>query len=211
MTRRPNFKTLLRVTRALREPGPKAEHSKSEEGGLRDAARRAAASALNDPRVQGAAGLLRDRAEAVRSRVGEGADRNLERLIGDARARRGEDTSGEVAALLEQRRRERDARIRRVQARQELLDRAETPEQRRVLTLVAGATVWAGGAAELGPLRYTTLLDRLAPSGSAEAEMAVHRALWTLAERRVLSVSPHGTLTAVQLLEQERAALTDTD
>lgn len=205
--RRPNFKTLLRVTRALREPDSEA----GDGGSLRAAARRAAASALNDPRVQGAAGLVRDRAEAVRTRVGEGADRNLERLIGDARARRGEQTPDEVAALLETRRRERDARLRRIQARQELLDRAETPEQRRILTLVAGATVWAGGTAEAGPLRYTTLLDRLAPGGSAGAEMAVHRALWTLAERRVLSVSPHGVVSAVQLLEQGRAALPDSD
>ncbi|MFK7600851.1 hypothetical protein ACI3L1_01430 [Deinococcus sp. SM5_A1] len=199
--RRPNFKTLLRVTRALREPD---SNSSSTEGSssLRDTARRAAQSALNDPRVQGAAGLVRDRAEAVRSRAGEGADRHLERLISESRARRGEATPDEVAALLETRRRERDARIRRVQARQQLLDRAETPEQRRILTLVAGATIWAGGTAEAGPLRYTTLLDRLAPGGSAEAEMAVHRALWTLAERRVLSVSPHGVVTAVQLLEQ---------
>ncbi|QFP77218.1 hypothetical protein [Deinococcus sp. AJ005] len=197
--RRPNFKTLMRVTRALREPDSKSAEGS---GGLRDTARRAAQSALNDPRVQGAAGLIRDRAEAVRTRAGEGADRHLERLIGDARARRGEATPDEVAALLETRRRERDVRIRRVQARQQLLERAETPEQRRILTLVAGVTVWASGTAEAGPLRYTTLLDRLAPSGSAEGEMAVHRALWTLAERRVLSVSPHGVVTAVQLLEQ---------
>ena len=205
--RRPNFKTLLRVTRALREPDATPDSA----GGLRDTARRAAQSALNDPRVQGAAGLVRDRAEAVRSRVGEDADRHLQRLISESRARRGEETPDEVAALLETRRRERDARLRRVQARQQLLERAETPEQRRILTLVAGATVWAGGASEAGPLRYTALLDRLAPSGSAEAEMAVHRALWTLAERRVLSVSPHGVVSAVQLLEQERAALPDSD
>ncbi|MDV6375115.1 hypothetical protein [Deinococcus arenicola] len=206
--RRPNFKTLLRVTRALREPD-----SASTEGGgsLRDTARRAAQSALSDPRVQGAAGLVRDRAEAVRTRTGERADRSLERLIAEARARRGEETPTEVTALLELRRRERDLRIRRVQARQELLDRAETPEQRRILTLLAGATVWAGGTAEGGPLRYTALLDRLAPGGSAETEMGVHRALWTLAERRVLAVSPHGVVTAVQLLEQSHGALSGSD
>ncbi len=207
MTRRPNFKTLLRVTRALREPAASAE----EGGSLSDAARRAARSALNDPRVQGAAGLVRDRTEAVRLRVGEGADRSLERLIGESNARRGGSTPQEVAELLEGRRRERDARTHRALARQELLARAENAEQRRILTLLAGATVWAGGTLEAGPLRYTGLLDRLAPGGSAEAEMAIHRALWTLAERRVLAVSPHGVVTAVQLLEQGRAALPQAD
>lgn len=207
MTRRPNFKTLLRVTRALREP---AAHA-GEGGSLTDAARRAARSALDDPRVQGAAGLVRDRAEAVRLRVGEGADRSLERLIGESNARRGGRTPQEVEEVLEERRRERDARSRRALARQELLGRAETPEQRRVLTLLAGATVWAGGSLEAGPLRYTGVLDRLAPGGGAEAEMAVHRAVWTLAERRVLAVSPHGVVTAVQLLEQGRTALPQAD
>ncbi|MBB6016203.1 hypothetical protein ACFP9V_14080 [Deinococcus radiopugnans] len=205
--RRPTLNTLIRVTKALREP----EARPGESGGFRETARRAAQSALNDPRVQSAAGLVRDRAEAVRIRVGDTADRNLERLIGEARARRGEATPDEVAAVLETRRRERDARIRRALARQELLNRAETPEQRQILTLVAGVTAWAGGSPEAGPLRYTALLDRLAPGGSAEAEMAVHRALWTLAERRVLAVSPHGVVTAVQLLEQGRAALPETD
>jgi hypothetical protein len=201
--RRPNLNTLIRVTKALREP----EARPGEGGGFRETARRAAQNALNDPRVQSAAGLVRDRAEAVRIRVGDTADRNLERLIDESRARRGEATPEEVAALLEQRRGERDARIRRALARQELLNRAETPEQRQILTLVAGVTGWAGGAPEAGSLRYTALLDRLAPGGSAEAEMAVHRALWTLAERRVLSVSPHGVVTAVQQLEQGRGAL----
>ncbi len=205
--RRPTLNTLIRVTKALREPQAKP----GEVGGFREAARRAAQSALNDPRVQSAAGLVRDRAEAVRIRVGDTADRNLERLIDESRSRRGEATPEEVAAVLEQRRLERDARIRRALARQELLNRAETPEQRQILTLVAGVTAWAGGASEAGPLRYTALLDRLAPGGSAEAEMAVHRALWTLAERRVLSVSPHGVVSAVQQLEQGRAALPETD
>lgn len=206
--RRPTLNTLIRVTKALREPDAAPGEGG---GGLRETARRAARSALNDPRVQSAAGAVRDRAEAVRLRVGDTADRNLERLIGDARARRGEDTPDEVAAVLEQRRRERDARIRRALARQELLGRAENPTQRQILTLAAGVTAWAGGSPEAGPLRYTALLDQLAPGGSAEAEMAVHRALWTLAERRVLAVSPHGVVTAVQLLEQERAALPDPD
>lgn len=207
MTRRPSLKTLIRVTKALREPEP----APGSDGGLRGAARRAAEAALNDPRVQDAAGKVRERTQQWRAQAGESADRRLEQLIGEARARRGDGTPQQVAAVLEQRRREREARVARVRARQAVLDRAETPQQRRVLGLLVAVTPWAGGSAQAGPLRYTAVLDRLAPDGGAEAEMAVHRALWTLAERRVLAVSPHGVITAVQQLDQAPLALPGAD
>ncbi|WP_102127997.1 hypothetical protein [Deinococcus planocerae] len=165
---------------------------------FRDAARRLAEGVRQNPRVQEAAAELRGRAEELRETARARADGHLERLI-ESRAGRGEALPDEVAALLERRRREHEAQAARRWARQELLALAETPEQRRVLGLVAGATLWAGGTE--AELRYTTLLDRLAPSGEAQAEMDIHRALWTLAERRVLAVSPHGVVTACPLPE----------
>ena len=59
-----------------------------------------------------------------------------------------------------------------------------------------GSVFWAGGSGQ--PPRYTALLDALAPGGQAEQEMSVHRAIWALAEREVISVSPHGVVSAVQ-------------
>lgn len=167
-----------------------------ETGGLRSAARRVAEAVRRDPRVQDAAAGLRERAQTWRETARSRADTHLEQLV----ERRYEGRPPEaLSALLGQRRHEREARAARLRARQALLALAETPEQRRVLTRVAGATPWAGG--EAAELRYTLLLDELAAPGSAEAEMAVHRAIWSLAERRVLAVSPHGVVTACPLPE----------
>lgn len=185
-------KTLIRVGKALRdEPAPEAEDRR---GGLGEAARRAAQRVALDPRVRGAAAQLQE----LRAGASARADQRLETLIGEARARRGQTPPDEVAALLDRRRQERDAKLERGRARQALLAHGQNDEQRRILALVAAATPWAGGAA--ASVRYTALLDELAPGGSPAAEMAIHRALWTLAEQRVLAVSPHGVITAVQTL-----------
>ncbi|GAA5512711.1 hypothetical protein Dcar01_01432 [Deinococcus carri] len=183
--------------RDLLRPSPDpASAGDTEPGGLRAAARRAAGAAWRDPRVQDARAGLRERAQEWRSEVQSRADARLEQVI--ERRYGGQGTPPEaVSALLAQRRQAREAHAARLRARQALLALAETPEQRRVLTQVAQATPWAGG--EAGEVRYTALLDQLAPSGSPEAEMGVHRALWTLAERRVLAVSPHGVVTACPL------------
>lgn len=187
-------KTLIRVGRALRDSPPETDGSAAPGGGLGSVARRAAERVTRDPRLQGAAAQFQE----LRAGASARADQRLETLIGEARARRGQTPPDEVAALLDRRRQERDARLERGRARQALLAHGQNDEQRRVLTLVAAATPWAGG--EAAPVRYTALLDGLAPGGSAAAEMAIHRALWTLAEARVLAVSPHGLITAVQTL-----------
>jgi hypothetical protein len=179
------FRTLIRSA-ARRE----AAH-------LGDAARQAADTLRRDPRVQDTASRLKSRAQDLGGAARSQADLHLERLIERAHTHSGDPVPDDVAALLESRRREREARVAGARARAALLALAENTEQRRLLTLVAQATPWAGGQTQA--LRYTGLLDRLAPSGDAGAEMAVHRALWTLAERRVLSVSPHGVVTACPL------------
>ncbi|SEJ14095.1 hypothetical protein SAMN04488058_104114 [Deinococcus reticulitermitis] len=138
----------------------------------------------------------RSRAEALRSGAREQADARLEALIEQRRTERGRPAAPEVDAALEARRRERVQRAERLRRREALLAQARTPDERRVLTRVAAATPWAGGEGEAP--RYTTLLDGLAPGGDAAREMAIHRALWSLAERRVLAVSPHGEVTACQ-------------
>ncbi|THF85060.1 hypothetical protein E7T09_18655 [Deinococcus sp. KSM4-11] len=183
--------TLIRVGRALRDPEPEAAPGAA---GLGDAARRLGTRALGSARVQG----LGAQVQELRAQAAARADQRLETLIAEARARRGETPPDEVALLLARRRQERDEQLERVRARTALLAQGETPEQRAVLTRVAAVTPWAGG--ETGALRYTQLLDDLAPKGGAVAEMAVHRALWTLAERRVLAVSPHGVVTAIPTL-----------
>lgn len=182
-----------------RRPEEKEEAGKTGPGGLREAARRAASAVWQDPRVQDAREGLRERAGELRGAARARVDERLEHLLSERYGRQGEAPPEAVSALLAARRQEREARAARLRARQTLLALAETPEQRRVLTRVVGVTPWAGG--EAGELRYTTLLDTLAPSGGAEAEMGIHRALWTLAERRVLAVSPHGRITACPLLE----------
>lgn len=163
-------------------------------GHLQDAVRRAAGTVWRDPRVQDVAAGLRERAREWRGEARSRADAHLETLLERRYGQSGETPPEAVTALLDQRRREREARAAALRVRQALLAQADTPEQRRVLTRVAQVTPWAGG--EAGEVRYTALLDALAPSSRAEDEMAVHRAIWTLAERRVLAVSPHGTVTA---------------
>lgn len=185
--------TLIRIGRALRDPEPGANPA-SDAAGLGEAARRAGTRALGSARVQG----LSAQVQELRAQAAARADERLEAVIADARARRGQTPPDEVARLLARRRQERDEQLGRIRARTHLLAQGDTPEQRAILTRVAAVTPWAGG--EASPLRYTQLLDDLAPKGGAAAEMAVHRALWTLAERRVLAVSPHGVITAIPTL-----------
>lgn len=199
------LKKLMRVAKALREPAPTPKDEGAGSGSLRDSARQAVRGLRSDPRVQNATGRLSE----LRHQAGATADERLARLIQEKRARQGERMPGEVSALLEQRRAERDAKLAQAQARADLLAQAETPEQRRVLTVIADSTPWAGGQQKA--VRYTFLLDHLAPGGNAVTEMAVHRALWTLAERRVLAVSPHGLITAIQTIGAARHELADSE
>lgn len=190
------LRTLIRVAQAMRTPEPEGDRSGQDSLG-QDPLRGAAGALRRDVRVQQVTTGLRDRARDWRSAASARADEHLERLIQDSHARRGTEASDQVTALLEARRQEREAQARAEQARRELMARANTSEERRVLDLVASHTPWAGGTATQ-ELRYTTLLDLLAPSGRPAEEMAVHRALWTLAEARVLVVSPHGVVTACE-------------
>jgi len=182
--RRRPLNPLTRLGRALADPEP------DPVGDATQVARRTA-QALREP-VQEAAGGLRARARDLRDRAAQRADDRLERLITE---RRGGESDPEVLALLARRRETREARLRQEDARRTLLAQAQTPAQRQVLRAVLDVTPWAGG--EAGGVRYTHLLDRLAPAGDAATEMSVHRAIWTLAEAGVLAVSPHGEVSAV--------------
>lgn len=171
--------------------------------GLGGLARRLAKQALDDPRLKETGSQLRHRAEELQAQVRDRADQRLEEAI----ARRG-GGSAEANELLTQRRQERDLKAGKLRARSQLLALADTPHEKRVLLRVIEGTPWAGGEGRTP--RYTELLDTLAPSGEAGAEMAVHRALWSLAERRVLSVSPFGEITA-QPLSRAARVLEDHD
>lgn len=176
-----------------RKPAPD-DTPAEEPGGLRGAARRLSERARQDPRVQQAAENMRGRREELRASSRERADTRLETLIESRRERRGEATPPEVAGLLDARRREREAHARQLRERAAFLEQAMTPEESRVLLRVVAGTPRLGG--EDPEPRYTELLDTLAPGGDPAREMAVHRAVWSLAERRVLAVSPHGTVRA---------------
>lgn len=171
--------------------------------GLGGLARRLAKQALDDPRLKETGSQLKHRAEELQAQVRDRADQRLEEAI----ARRG-GGSAETNELLTQRRQERDLKAGKLRARSQLLALADTPHEKRVLLRVIEGTPWAGGEGRTP--RYTELLDTLAPSGEAGAEMAVHRALWSLAERRVLSVSPFGEITA-QPLSRAARVLEDHD
>lgn len=190
------LRTLVRVGRALRE---EAAPSAGPTPGLREEARRAAGQAAERLAHSGRVQRLTQGWQDLRAAAAERADQRLEEVL----ARSAHDD--EVARLLAQRRQEREDQAAKARARRALLAHARTDEQRRVLALVAAVTPWAGG--EAAPLRYTEVLDRLAPGGGAAQEMAVHRALWTLAEARVLAVSPHGSVTAVPTLDVGPEAL----
>ncbi|WP_135230152.1 hypothetical protein [Deinococcus fonticola] len=164
--------------------------------GLGGLARRLAKQALDDPRIRETGSQLKHRAEELQAQARDRADRRLEDII----ARRG--GSDETNELLAQRRQERDLKAGKLRARSQLLALADTPHEKRVLLRVIEGTPWAGGEGRVP--RYTELLDTLAPSGEAGAEMAVHRALWSLAERHVLSVSPFGEITASPLSRAAR-------
>lgn len=120
------------------------------------------------------------------------AEERLETLIQRRRQERGESIPAEVDAALNARRRELEEQAEQRRFESEVLAQARGTEEKRVLLLVLGSR--RRGEA---PPRYTTLLDHLAAGGEAEREMAIHRALWSLAERRLLSVSPHGEITLV--------------
>ncbi|GGL09302.1 hypothetical protein [Deinococcus radiotolerans] len=177
--------TLIRLGRALADPAPDPVADATQ------VARRTV-SALREPVEEAGAGL-RARARDLRDRASQRADDRLERLITERRG--GAPSDPEVLALLTRRREAREARLSQEEARRTLLARAQTPTQRQVLRAVLDVTPWAGGSA--GTLRYTQMLDRLAPGGDAATEMSVHRAIWTLAEAGVLAVSPHGEVSAV--------------
>lgn len=182
MSERRTLTTLIRLGRALTDP---------DVDPARDAAQvaRRTVQALSEPVHEARAGL-RARARDLRDRASQRADERLERLITERRS----EQNPEVLALLEQRRAAREARTRQEDARRTLMSSAHNPAQRQVLRAVLDVTPWAGGVP--GELRYTQLLDRLAPGGDAAGEMSVHRAIWTLAEAGVLAVSPHGVVSA---------------
>ncbi|GGS04628.1 hypothetical protein [Deinococcus sedimenti] len=179
--------TLIRLGRALADPAPDPVADATH------VARRTA-QALREP-VQDATSGLRSRARDLRDRAAQRADERLERLITERPG--GPPRDPEVLALLAQRREAREARLRQEEAKRTLLSRAQTPAQRQVLRAVLDVTPWAGGTT--GQVRYTALLDRLAPGGDPASEMSVHRAIWSLAEAEVLAVSPHGEVTAVPI------------
>lgn len=177
-----------------RKSAPEPPESPQDTGGLRGVARRLGERARQDPRVQQAAESLRGRSEELRASGRERADARLEALIESRRERRGETPPPEVTGVLDERRREREAQAERLRLRAAFLEQGATPEERRVLTRVAAGTPRMGG--QEGEPRYTELLDTLAPGGDPAREMGVHRAVWGLAERRVLAVSPHGLVRA---------------
>ncbi|WP_291426708.1 hypothetical protein [Deinococcus sp.] len=166
--------------------------------GLGSLARRLAARALSDPRVQEVASGLKVSAETLRSGAQARADERLEMLIEARQARPGGPVNPELNTALAQRRREREERSARLLAREKVLAVATTTEERRVLLRALDAAAWAGG--ERRAPRYTELLDTLA-QGKAASEMAVHRAIWSLAERHVISVSPNGIIEVTPLGE----------
>lgn len=170
------------------EPGTQGDVGRDLPGRVRALATQLAGRALTDPRVQDVTGSLRGRGEELRGQVRDRAEQRLEELIEQRRQERG--LSPEVDAALAARRHEREQRAAQQQIRAQALQHAATPEERRVLTRVADACPLSGGQPPAP--RYTALLDALAPGGDAGREMAVHRAIWSLAERRVLAVSAHG-------------------
>ncbi|MFD1731478.1 hypothetical protein ACFSC4_11065 [Deinococcus malanensis] len=133
------LRTLIRVAQAIRTPEPEGDHS-TQGSPAQDPVRGVAGALRSDVRVQQVTSGLRDRARDWRSAASARADEHLERLIQESHARRGTAASGQVTALLETRRHEREAQVRAEQARRDLLAQASTPEQRRVLSLVAGHT-----------------------------------------------------------------------
>lgn len=164
----------------------------TEEGQVRRSAQELALRLRNSERVREQTEQLRDQAKALQSGWQQRADQHLETVL----ARRGETLSAEAEALLLRRRAERERQEQQLRWRRHWVALGQNTEQRRILALVARKTDWLGGQ---GPeLRYTEALDTLASRGRAEDEMRVHRALWTLAEKGTLSVSPHGVVRAVR-------------
>ena len=147
------------------------------------------------PHLQDVTSGWRDRAQQVRGGWHDRAEQRLEDLIEQRRRDRGEDLPPEVGAALSVRRQEREKRAEELRWRGEVLAQARTAEERRVLQRVLGGLAEADRATADAAPRYTALLDSLAPGGEPAREMAVHRAIWSLAERRVLAVSPHGEVT----------------
>lgn len=159
---------------------------------LKKAAQEKVSAVVQDPRVHEARESAKTRAQELRDGVLEKADQRLEHLI---ESKHGNVLSPEAQVALAGRRRLRDEQARQRGARQFVLSQAQNAYERRVIQRILECTPWAGGE-EGQEIRYTQLLDLLAPTGEAEQEMKVHRALWALAERYVLSVSAHGVITA---------------
>lgn len=137
---------------------------------------------------------LGERVRDWRSDFRAKADQRLEKLMEQ------KDLTPETKEALAQRRQARLEETRTYRAKKQLLSYAQTPQETSVLKRVVKVTPWAGGTHEL--LRYTQLLDALAEN-TAESEMSVHRAIWALAERHVLSVSSHGIVSACVLAVDE--------
>lgn len=159
---------------------------------IQKAAQEKVAAVVQDPRVHEVRENAKMRAQEMRDGVLEKADQRLEYLI---ESKHGNVLSPEAQTALAGRRRARDEQASQRGARQFVLSQAQNAAERRVLQRVLEVTTWAGGTQD-EEIRYTQLLDLLAPSGEAAQEMSIHRAVWSLAERYVLSVSAHGVVTA---------------
>lgn len=131
-----------------------------------------------------------ERLRGLKMDLRQKADEHLEQLMED------KPLSDEARKLLEERRNVRLEESRSHRAKKQLLAAATTSPETAVMRQVVAATPWAGG--EIQILRYTQLLDNLS-DGSPASEMAIHRAIWSLAERGVLSVAAHGAVTACVL------------
>ncbi len=196
---RKNFNKLVKIARTLREdddPAPasfntNAVNTNAASNIIKGAVQDAAQTLKQDPTLGNLGGTVRTYGEQLRSK----ADERLERLIKEKHARKGEAVPTPVDNVLQERKQERDRLRAQTQARQDFLAKAANTPQHKVLQLVALSTPWMGG--NLAELRYTSMLDQLAPKGDAASEMSIHRALWTLAEQQILSVSSQGVIVAV--------------
>ncbi len=152
--------------------------------------------------VQVASSQARQWQERARDKAAERVDEQRLR-----RQQRGAYLSPAEAVELAQRQAERDKRRRQQATQARYRQAAQTEVQRQVLEQVFLHTPWLGG--QLAPLRYTQMLDTLAPNAEPRREMSLHRALWSLAEVRLLSVSPHGEITLSPLPDKDNTARVD--
>lgn len=192
MFRRTDPESKTRTARNAERLGPLLKAAQGVVGDLvAEAVSEAAQRAKDDPRWQEASQTIKQRAKDLKTEWRDRADERLDQLRQRA--------TSENEELWQKRQQERQQRREQAQARAQLLAQAQTNEERRVLSKVAERTHWTGGTGKSA--RYTELLDLLAPSGDAAQEMAIHRAIWGLAERRTLRVSEFGEVRA-ELLEE---------